>query len=115
MSGWIAAKGVKICGCCNRRTYFVNRRTGCRSDPSRKNYFIRFQSLGTARRSERCVIVTDSDLPSYRRAVPVYRALRGIGIPVDVVVQTREEVERSRNVRSSLAWKVMEEGKVIYG
>lgn len=48
------------------------------------------------------VVVANSDLPSCRRAVPVYRALRGIGFPVDVVVQTHEEIERSRNVRSSL-------------
>jgi len=61
------------------------------------------------------VVVADSDLPSYRRSVPVYRALRGIGFPVDVVVQTREEVNQSRNVRSSLAWRVMEEGRVVYG
>lgn len=61
------------------------------------------------------VVVASSDLPSYRRAVPVYRALRGIGFPVDVVVQTHEEVEQSRNVRSSLTWRVMEEGRVVYG
>jgi predicted nucleotidyltransferase len=61
------------------------------------------------------VVVAESDLPAYRRAVPVYRALRGIGIPVDVIVQTRAEVERSRHVKSSLAWRVMEEGRVVYG
>ena len=61
------------------------------------------------------VVVANSDLPSYRRAVPVYRALRGIGFSVDVVVQTHEEVEQSRNVRSSLTWRVMEEGRVVYG
>lgn len=61
------------------------------------------------------VVVADSDLPSYRRAIPIYRALRGIGVAVDVVVQTHEEVEQSRNVRSSLAWRVVTEGKVVYG
>jgi predicted nucleotidyltransferase len=61
------------------------------------------------------VVVSRSDQPSYRRAVPVYRALRGLGVPVDVIVQTRSEVERSRSVRSSLARRVIEEGRVVYG
>ena len=61
------------------------------------------------------VVVSHSDQPSYRRAVPVYRALRGIGVPVDVIVQTREEVERGRTVKTSLVRKVLEEGKVLYG
>lgn len=61
------------------------------------------------------VVVAHSDQPAYRRAIPAYRALRNIGVPVDIVVQTHEEVERSRNVKSSLAWRVMEEGRVVYG
>jgi predicted nucleotidyltransferase len=61
------------------------------------------------------IIVPYSDQPAYRRTVPVYRALRGIGVPVDVIVQTREEVERSGRVATSLARKVLDQGKVLYG
>ncbi len=61
------------------------------------------------------VAVANSNLPSCLRAVPVFRALRGIGFPVDVVVQTHEEVEQSRNVRSLLTWRVIEEGRVVCG
>ncbi len=61
------------------------------------------------------VIIPSSDEPAYRRARGIYRSLRGIGVPVDVVVQTHEEVERSRKVVTSLARKVMEEGKVLHG
>ncbi|GBE15557.1 nucleotidyltransferase domain protein [bacterium BMS3Abin14] len=61
------------------------------------------------------VVIHSSDQPAYRRARGIYRSLRGIGVPVDVVVQTHDEVERSRQVVTSLARKVMEEGKVLHG
>ena len=61
------------------------------------------------------VVVHSSDQPAYRRARGIYRSLRGIGVPVDVVVQTNDEMERSRKVVTSLARKVMEEGRVLRG
>jgi len=41
--------------------------------------------------------------------------LRGIGVPVDVVIQSRDEVERGKKVATSLAKRVLEHGKVLYG
>jgi hypothetical protein len=38
-----------------------------------------------------------------------------MGVPVDVIVQTRDEVERSRNVATSLARRVLEEEMILYG
>ncbi len=61
------------------------------------------------------VIVPHSDQPAYRRARGIYRSLRGIGVPVDVVVQTHDEVERSKNVITSLTRKVLEDGMVLHG
>jgi predicted nucleotidyltransferase len=61
------------------------------------------------------VVVPSSDQPAYRRARVIYRSLRGIGVPVDVVVQTHDEVERSRQVVTSLASKVLADGKVLHG
>jgi len=61
------------------------------------------------------VVVSSSDLPAYKRARAVYRSLRDIVVPFDVIVQTRNEVERAVQVPSSLAHKVMDEGKVLYG
>lgn len=61
------------------------------------------------------IIVPYSDEPSYRRARAVYRALRGIDVPIDVVVVTHDEMERARNVATSLARKVLEQGNVLYG
>jgi predicted nucleotidyltransferase len=61
------------------------------------------------------VVVPRSTEPSYRRARLIYRCLRGIGMPVDVIVQTHEEMERSRRVATSLTKMVLEKGKLLYG
>jgi len=61
------------------------------------------------------IIVADTGQPSYKKAREVYRALRGINIPIDVVVQTFGESEDSRRVVTSLTRKVMDEGVVLYG
>ncbi len=61
------------------------------------------------------VIVSHSDEPRYRRARVAYKALRGLGIPKDILVMTRSEVERKVNVTSSLVSQVLRQGKVLYG
>ena len=61
------------------------------------------------------VIVPQSTEPSYRRVRPILRRLHGIGVPIDVIVQTRAEAERGRRVATSLATSVMEKGRVLYG
>ena len=61
------------------------------------------------------VIVSESDQPRYRRSRLAYRALRGISVPTDVIVVTREEVKKKVNVRSSLISRVIHDGKVLYG
>lgn len=61
------------------------------------------------------VIVPHSDERSYRRARQIYVCLRGIGVAVDVIVQTRDEVERSKNVATSLVKAILEKGRVLYG
>ena len=61
------------------------------------------------------VVVSSSDMPAYRRTREIYRALRGIGVPVDIIVRTHDEVERSRQVVTSLDRRVLDEGKVLHG
>ena len=61
------------------------------------------------------VVVPFSDLPGYKRARGIYRSLRDIIVPLDVLVLTSKEVERSMDVPSSLAYKVMREGNFLYG
>lgn len=60
------------------------------------------------------VIVTDSDLSDYERAVLGHRCLSGLSVPKDVVVRTRAEFDFFRDVRASLEHKIAERGKVLY-
>ena len=61
------------------------------------------------------VIVPQSTEPSYRRVRPILKSLHGIGVPIDVIVQTHDEVERGRQVATSLIKTVLEKGRVLYG
>ncbi len=61
------------------------------------------------------VIISHSDLPPTQRAMRAHRSLRGLAVPIDVLVKTRAEVERYRPVYASLECEVFEKGKVLYG
>jgi len=61
------------------------------------------------------VIVKESDLPPAKRSMRAYRSLRGVRFPKDILVRTRAEVDRYKDVRASLEHRVLERGKVLYG
>ena len=61
------------------------------------------------------VILPESDLPRHRRAANAYYLLWGLPTPVDLLVMTRSEFQRSRQVKASLAATVLREGKLVYG
>jgi predicted nucleotidyltransferase len=60
------------------------------------------------------IVVPASDLPGHARDRIALRALRGLRVPVDVLVLTREEFDRKRNVVCSLPATVDREGRVLY-
>ncbi len=60
------------------------------------------------------VVVASSALPPHQRAQAAYRALFGVGIPVDVLVLTRAEFERQAVVIASLPATVAREGQLLY-
>ena len=61
------------------------------------------------------IILNASNQPGYTRAREVYRSLRGIPLPIEVVVRTRDEVTRAANVISSLEHQALKRGQVLYG
>lgn len=61
------------------------------------------------------VVVSESDQPPPRRAARAYRCLREVPVPLDILVKTRKEVERTRHVPASLIHDVLERGQVLYG
>lgn len=60
------------------------------------------------------VIVPHSDMKPVQRAVRARRCLRGIRMPKDILVKTRAEVDKFRNVYASLECEILERGKVLY-
>ena len=61
------------------------------------------------------VIVPESNLRPVQRAVRAYQCLQGLNVPKDILVKTRAEVERMRDVYASLECEILERGKVLYG
>ncbi len=61
------------------------------------------------------VVVRDSEEAPTHRAQRAHRCLQGLEVAKDVIVKTRAEVERFRNVRSSLVAEILERGRLLYG
>ena len=62
------------------------------------------------------LLVVKSGVPHRRRlAQQIYRRLLGLTVPVDVIVVTPEDVERSRDKVGSFIGPALEEGRVVYG
>jgi predicted nucleotidyltransferase len=59
-------------------------------------------------------IIINSDLPRYKRAVPFYQALAGLGKAKDIVVYTPAEVAEWQTASCSLVATVLREGQVLY-
>ena len=60
------------------------------------------------------VVIPHSDLPGFKRDRQALRALRGIGVSVDVIVLTTAEFEHKLDVICSLPATVVREGKLLY-
>jgi predicted nucleotidyltransferase len=60
------------------------------------------------------VVVAASSVPRHQREQVAYQALWGLGVPVDVVVLTRDEFERQSTVVASLPATVEREGTLVY-
>lgn len=61
------------------------------------------------------VVLGTSSEPGYCRAREVYRSLRGIRLPVEVVVRTRDKMIRAARVPTSLERQALDRGRLLYG
>ena len=61
------------------------------------------------------LIIKDTNLPLNKRTAEIRRSLRGIGVPLDLVVYTPSEVEKYKNNKFSFLGKIDQHGKVLYG
>ncbi len=61
------------------------------------------------------LIIKESKLPRYKRVLEIRKYLRGLKIPLDIIVYTKAEIEKWKNVKSTFVNNVMQEGTVVYG
>ncbi|MCP4756271.1 MAG: nucleotidyltransferase domain-containing protein [Proteobacteria bacterium] len=61
------------------------------------------------------VIVKESELTPTKRATLAYRCLRDIPYPLDILVKTQKEMERFSKVPTTLEYKILSQGKRLYG
>ena len=60
------------------------------------------------------VLVKDSNTSYYKRTMPVYKALRGLLIPIEVKVVTQDEFQRRLKWVVSVEKAATLKGKVVY-
>ena len=60
------------------------------------------------------MVVMKTDEKPHKRAVPVRKALKGIGIPKDIIVKTPEEFERFKDIIGTIIYPAAHKGKVLY-
>ena len=61
------------------------------------------------------VVVSQSDETPIRRSQRAHRSLRGLRMPKDVLVETRQEVDRVKESKTSLENTILSRGRRLYG
>ena len=61
------------------------------------------------------VVLAHSDESPIRRSQRAHRSLRGLRMPKDVLVETRQEVDRVRQLKTSLEHTILTRGRRLYG
>ncbi|MBW8049210.1 MAG: nucleotidyltransferase domain-containing protein [Cytophagales bacterium] len=61
------------------------------------------------------LIIKDSNLPRYKRSTEIRKHLRGITVPMDLIVYTKDEIQKWKDTPLAFVTKILKQGKVIYG
>lgn len=60
------------------------------------------------------LVIKESELPRYKRSVPVYSALGDIILATDIFVYTPHEIKEWENVPQAFITTIMKDGRVVY-
>ncbi len=60
------------------------------------------------------LIVMNTDIKPHKRSVLIRKALKGIGIPKDIIVKTPEEFERFKDVIGTIIYPAAHKGRLLY-
>ncbi|MBU2446966.1 MAG: nucleotidyltransferase domain-containing protein [Bacteroidetes bacterium] len=61
------------------------------------------------------LIIKDIDVPRYKRGRLIRKYLRGMKVPIDILVYTNEEIEKWKDVDTAFITSVLKKGIVLYG
>ena len=61
------------------------------------------------------LIVKEMRMPRYKRSREVKKHLRGMKIPIDVIVYTKKEIKKWEGTKTAFINQVIKQGKVLYG
>lgn len=60
------------------------------------------------------LVVKETSIPRYKRGREVRKHLRGVKIPIDIVVYTEDEIREFHGVKTSFIAQITREGRVLY-
>lgn len=60
------------------------------------------------------MVIMNTDEKPHKRAVTLRKALKGIGIPKDIIVKTPEEFDRFKDIVGTIIYPAAHKGKVLY-
>ncbi|NLJ24643.1 MAG: nucleotidyltransferase domain-containing protein [Firmicutes bacterium] len=60
------------------------------------------------------LVIKETSIPRYKRGREVRKHLRGMKIPIDIVVYTEDEIQEFYGVKTSFIAQITEEGRVLY-
>jgi predicted nucleotidyltransferase len=61
------------------------------------------------------LIVKEMKMPRYKRTREVKKHLRGMKIPIDVIVYTKKEIKKWKGTKTAFINQAIKQGKVLYG
>jgi predicted nucleotidyltransferase len=61
-----------------------------------------------------CVIVSESDEREHLRMARAHHCTAGIHFPKDILVKTRAQLDRYKDVPGSFGYQILTEGRVLY-
>ncbi len=61
------------------------------------------------------VVVPESDERPLKRMQRAHRCLRGMRMAMDILVPTREAFDHVRDLKPTLTYKIVREGRLVYG
>lgn len=61
------------------------------------------------------LVIKNMDIPRHKRSREIKKYLRGLKIPIDIIVYSQDEIEEWKDTKHAFINEVMEQGKVLYG